>query len=194
MGEALATRQSNCATASTKSHAHLQKVSGSTPPANEQRVFCPVYSFKNIRAQRRCSSLPSLGKSSIVSNIDHSVRKISTPQPKKCQNSISSVAIDLSLSGWQFHICLACHKTSSLVGFVYHLHLLLLLFLLHVLSAWMSSSSSAIMLMLLCVCANKEATCGAQWDPPMDGSCFNLVVTMFYCWIANPIMEAKTTT
>ena len=30
----------------------------------------------------------------------------------------------------------------------------------------------------------------------MDGSCFNLAVTMFDCWItpANPIMEAKTTT
>ena len=72
MGEALATRQSNCTTASTKSHVHLRNVSGSTPQANEQRVFCPVYSFKNIRAQRRCSNLPSLGKRSIVTNINHS--------------------------------------------------------------------------------------------------------------------------
>ena len=99
MGEALVTRKSNHTTASTKSHLHLPNVAGSTTPANEQRVFCSVYSFKNMRAQRRCSNLSSLGKRSIVTNINHGVRKSLTTQPKKCQNSRFSVAMHLSLSG-----------------------------------------------------------------------------------------------
>ena len=45
MGEVLTTSQSNCATALTKSHVHLQNVPASTPPANEQTGFYPVIEF-----------------------------------------------------------------------------------------------------------------------------------------------------
>ena len=57
------------------------------------KEFLSSVQFQNIIAQRRCSNLPSLGKRSIMTNIDHSVRKISAPQPKKYQNSRSSVAL-----------------------------------------------------------------------------------------------------
>ena len=94
MDEALATSQLNCTTASTKSHVHLQNVSGSTPPANEQRVFLCTAS-RTLKPKEG-----ALIYQHWVRCIDHSVRKILTPQPKKCWDSRSSVALDLSLLGW----------------------------------------------------------------------------------------------
>ena len=188
MGEALATIQFNlCNSLNKKIPCPLVKCFwiNTTDQLMKQRVFHPVYSFKNSRPPKRCSDLPSLGKRSIVTNIDHSVRKILTLQPKiLCSSRYFFVKMAIQyLSCSPQNIIFSWFCTSSC-----------LLLVLCVLSAWMMSSSSAIMIMLLCVSVNKRTICRAQWEPPK--LCFPIVVTMLNCWITpvNPIVEAETTT
>ena len=72
--------------ASMNCQVHLQNVSGSTPPAREHKVFCPVHNFMNINVQSKCSSWPSTGRNLVITNMLHNARNTSIPHPKKLGN------------------------------------------------------------------------------------------------------------